>query len=446
MADGRQAPPLNAAQVLTLGFAIAILLGAVLLSFPFAVEDGQPLRFVDALFTATSAVCVTGLTVVDTAGRFSLFGELVILTLFQVGGLGIMTMSTMIALLTGKRLGLRERLLIQKSMGHFPLAGLVRLTKSIIIMAFAIEALGALLLAARFSRDFPLGRALYLGLFHSVSAFNNAGFDLFHNSLERYVADPLVSLVVPALIILGGIGFTVVADIHQRRNQPFRWSLHTKIVLMVSLALLVLGTIVVLFVEWNNPHTLGKLGVVEKLMASFFHSVTPRTAGFNTLPTGQLRSATLLFTIFLMFVGGSPASAAGGIKTSTLGAILASTWATLTGKDEVEAYSRRLERDIVDRSLAIAFVALAVIVVVTFTLLVTEGQPLMAVLFEATSAFGTVGLSMGITDQLTTVGRTVIIMTMFIGRLGPIVLAGAIASSQQRKQRFRHPSERIIVG
>lgn len=435
------------AQVLVLGFAGLIALGTFLLSLPQASATGKSIGVVNALFTATSAACVTGLVVLDTAKDFSLFGQLVILGLIQVGGLGIMTMSTLVALLLGKKISLRERLIMQEALGGFSIAGLVRLTRIILFFTLIIESVGALFLFVRWSFDYPLGRAAYLGLFHAVSGFNNAGFDLFSISFAGYVEDLTVNLVIMSLVVIGGLGFTVIADLYEHRFGKRRLSFHTRMVLRVTVVLLALGAVAVFASEFNNPDTLGPLSMRGKILASLFHSVMPRTAGFNTLPTGKLTQLTLLVTLMLMYVGASPGSTGGGIKTTTFAAILLGVRATITGQKEVITLERRIDREIIDRALAIAFVALALVIGVTGTLLVTEkAMTFLQVFFESMSAFGTVGLSTGITPSLSTAGRLVIAFTMYAGRVGPLTLAIALAHRNRTQTTVRYPEERLIVG
>lgn len=436
---------LSPAQVIVLGFAALILFGAALLTLPAASASGKSVGFVNALFTATSAVCVTGLTVLDTATDFSLFGQIVIILLIQAGGLGIMTMSTLFALIIGKRIGLKERLVIQEALGQFSLSGVVRLTRQILLVTFLIESIGATILAIRFSLDFPVGRAIYLGIFHAVSAFNNAGFDLFSTSLVRFAGDWAVIPTVSFLIILGGIGFTVIMDVWEHRRFS-RLSLHSKLAIKVSLILIVVGTILIYAFEANNPETLGGKSLSEKFLGAYFHSVTPRTAGFFNLPVGLMTSPALLLTIVLMFIGASPGSTGGGTKTTTFGALVMAVRATISGRDEIELWGRRLAKEVVEKGLAITMAALSLIVVMTMILLITEKKSLMEILFEVTSAFGTVGLSMGITPKLTVIGKLLISFTMYAGRVGPLTLAVAIAQRHRAPVNVHYPEDRVIVG
>ncbi len=436
---------LTPAQVLVLGFATVILLGAVLLTLPISSATGKFTGFVDALFTATSAVCVTGLVVVDTATHWSIFGQIVILLLIQVGGLGFMTMATLFALIMGKRINLRERLIMQEAFNQLTIEGVVRLAKSILAITFLIEGTAALILGIRWSLDYGW-QGFYYGIFHGVSAFNNAGFDLFggFRSLTIYVTDWTVNLVTMALIILGGIGFSVIVDTYTRRNWR-KFSLHTKVVLSTTAILLLVGAAGVFLSEYNNAKTLAPLSLPVKVLASWFQSVTPRTAGFNTLDIISLRSTTQFLLIILMFIGASPGSTGGGIKTVTFGTLVSAVWAMIRGREDVELFERRLPREIIYRSITITAAALALVISVTMFLTVTEKAEFLTVLFETTSAFGTVGLSMGITPKLTVLGKLAITLTMYAGRVGPLTVAYAVAQKQQ-KALYRLAEEKIMVG
>lgn len=439
---------LSPTQVLVLGFAFFILTGTLLLSLPAASADGLPLSPVDALFTATSAVCVTGLVVVDTGDHFSLFGQLVILVLIQAGGLGFMTMATMIFLLLGKRITLRERLIMQEALNQFTIEGVVRLTKNIIVVTFLIEAAGALLFSLRFVPMFGWGRGLYYSIFHSISAFCNAGFDLMggYISFTGFTGDPLVNGTLMALIILGGLGFSVLLDIHTHRD-PQRWSLHTKVVVGVSALLILSGFLFIITVEWTNPETLGLYPWPVRMMAALFQSITARTAGFNTLDTGALSNASKFFLILLMFIGASPASTGGGIKTTTAAMVLLMAAAVIRGREENELFHRRIPMAITVRALAIALISLSALIGVTMLLSLLEQVPFLDILFQSASALGTVGLSTMDTGGMRDVSKVLITITMFMGRVGPLTLTLALAQRQSRsKPVLKHPEERVMVG
>ena len=437
---------LSPAQVLVIGFAALIVIGGLLLSLPISSRSGDRLPFMDAVFTSTSAVCVTGLVVVDTYTQFSLFGQLVIICLIQIGGLGIMTISTLVFLILGKRVTLRGRILIQEAMNQLTLEGMVRLIKKVVAVTAAVEGIGAILLALRWCKEMSLGKAAYYGLFHAVSAFCNAGFDLFggFKSLSLYRGDIGVNLVITGLIIIGGLGFTVVTEL-VRNPFDVRHSLHTKLVIFATVTLIAVGTLTVFLLEGGNPKTLASLGIGEKVLASYFQAVTARTAGFSTIPTGDLRPATLFFIATLMFIGASPGSTGGGVKTTTFTALFLAVLSVIKGKEDVEVYERRIPKRIIDRALAVSMISLAVVVLTTIIVCATEACGFLEVLFEAVSAFGTVGLSTGITPQLTSIGKVLIMLTMFSGRLGPLTVATAIAQKQHIMQA-RYPEEKIMVG
>ena len=431
-------------QILTLGFAGLITAGALLLMTPMASVTGQSLPFVDALFTATSAACVTGLVVVDTGTYFSLFGQMVIIVLIQAGGLGIMTMATLMALIMRRKIQLRERLIMQEALNHMTVSGVVRLTQYIILATLLIEFIGGTFLAIRWYSDLG-SAAVYYGYWHAVSAFCNAGFDLFGNfsSLTNYVDDLTVNLTVTSLIILGGLGFTVIFDVWNNRSWN-KFSLHTKLVLSTTLVLLVFGTVVIILLEMNNPETLGELSWKGKILASYFQSVSPRTAGYNTVDIGKMQDATLFFTIILMFIGASPASTGGGVKTTTVGVMIAAIWALVTGKNDAEIFQRRINKNIIYKAFTVFFIAAILVSVVTMMMSISEGFSFLRILFEVVSAFGTVGLSTGITSSLTVHGKLWVIVTMFAGRVGPVTFALALAL-RSRKGAIHYPEGKINI-
>lgn len=443
----RRVPPLRTvtpAQFLALGYLVMISFGTLLLLLPISTVDGQGLSLVDSLFTATSATAVTGLVVVTTGTHFTLFGQLVVMFLIQVGGLGIMTVSTLFALFLGKKIGLKERMIIQEDLNQLKMSGVVRLVKYILFMTLIIEGTGALLLFFRLFRDMPPGQAFYFSVFHSISAFNNAGFDLFGNSLENYAGDLYMNLVMASLILLGGMGFTVIVELFRKKGLS-QASLHTRMVIRITLLLLVTAFLGVFFLEMQNPDTLQGLCLKERFLASFFLSVTPRTAGFHTIPTGNLQSQTLFLLILLMFIGASPGSTGGGIKTTTFGCLLFAVLSNVRGKQDVEIFQRRLSQELIFKSLSIAFLSLVLILFMMMILSITEDSPFLSIFFETFSAFGTVGLSTGITSDLSIWGRLLITITMFCGRLGPLTLALAFSKAKGR-QLYRYPEEKIMVG
>ncbi|TDO78351.1 trk system potassium uptake protein TrkH [Halanaerobium saccharolyticum] len=433
---------LTPAQYLVSGYFVIIMIGSLLLMLPVATTDGQGLGAVDAVFTATSATCVTGLIVVNTKEAFTIFGSTVIMFLIQIGGLGIMSMSTLFAFIVGKKISLKERLIIQEDLNQYQISGMVRLVQYLLGFTFAIEGTAAAILFLRLSQDYPFWRAVYLSIFHAISAFNNAGFDLFGSSLENFTGDITINLVIMALIILGGIGFGVMMEAYNRVKFK-KTTLQTKIVIVMTLALLVFGFITFFILEYNN--TLKGLPLLDKTLGAMFLSVTPRTAGFNTVPTGALKQSSLFLIIVLMFIGASPGSTGGGIKTTTFGVILVTMKNMITGKEDMEIYNRRFEKQIVYKAFTITMLAAGLVILVTTLLLIIEDFSFIDTLFETVSAFGTVGLSTGITGQLSKISRVLITITMFAGRVGPLTLAVAIGE-KQRKGTYHYPTEKVMVG
>lgn len=431
-------------KVLALGFGSLILLGAILLNLPIATLNGESIGFLNALFTSASAVCVTGLVVVNTGLFWSSFGQIIIISLIQMGGLGFMTMATIGALIIGKKITLKDRLIIKEQLNQETMTGLVKLTKYVIISTFAIEALGALILSSRFIPIYGVKKGIWFSIFHSISAFCNAGFDLTGDSIAPFVGDFIINMTISSLIILGGLGFTVYIDISS--NRSFRkLHLHSKIVLTITGLLLVIGMLVFFLIEYNNPLTLKSLTLVEKLTASFFQSVVPRTAGYYSVNLAGLYDTTVFFMIILMFIGGSPGSTGGGIKTTTFGTLLLTTIGVIRGNSDITIYNRRISEDIIKRSIAIATIGITLIIIVSFILTVTEPASFLDVLFETTSAFATVGLTRGITPSLTNFGKIMIILTMYAGRVGPLTMALVFARRSKHKN-YRYTEGNIMVG
>ncbi len=432
------------AQFLVLAYGLILALGTAILSNEAAMVHGR-LGFVDAFFMATSALCVTGLSVVSLGTEFTVLGQVTVAVLIQIGALGVMTMSTLFAILLGRRIGLRNRMFLQEDLNQNYLAGVVRLVRYVLFLTITVESIGALLLFIALVPSMPVGQAAYNAVFHAISAFGNAGFDLFGDSLEGFVSQGAVLLVVALLFILGGLGFSVIIELVQWRKEH-HMSLHGRIVLW-STSLLIAGSwVAVLMLEFYNPATLGDLTIAEKLWASFFTAVTPRTAGFNVVPTHGLSTATLFLFLGLMFVGASPSSTGGGIKTTTFAALILGVWATIAGKKDVELGNRRVSQDHMLKAWAITVIACGWILLVTMILLITEAQDFVPVIFEVVSAFGTVGLSMGITNELTSVGRLLLTVTMFMGRVGPMTLALALGQRTHHVPSVRLPEERIGLG
>lgn len=446
--DGIKFYKFQPVQILALGFALTILIGGILLSLPISSRSGEATPFIDALFTSTSAVCVTGLVTVDTGTHYSVFGQIVIMLLIQMGGLGFMTFATLIALLLGKRISLKERLIMQEAYNTFNIQGVVKLALYVMGITFSIELIGAVALATQFIPKYGLLKGLYFGIFHSVSAFCNAGFDLIgnFNSLTPYVDNVIVNLTIMALIVIGGIGFSVITEVLNYRKSK-RLSLHAKVVLSATVALIVVGAIGFYMLEYANPKTLGGLSIKGKILASLFASVTPRTAGFNTISTSDMTVAGKFLTVVLMFIGASPGSTGGGIKTSTAFLIFMTVVAVVQGKEDTEVYQKRINKSFVYRALAVTMLSFILVVVVTMVLSISQNGDFMEYLYEATSAFATVGLTLGLTTRLTLIGKIIIILTMYAGRVGPLTVTMAIAHKQQTTANLiKYPEDKILIG
>ncbi|GAB1159460.1 TrkH family potassium uptake protein [Paenibacillus illinoisensis] len=433
-------PPL----ILVGGFLLIISIGTILLMLPISNRSGEHLAFIDALFTATSAACVTGLVVVDVGTTFNLLGQIVIMVLMQLGGLGFMTIATLFALVLGKRISLKDRLLLKEAINADSMEGIVRIIRKVLIFSFTIEGVAAVILALRWAAEMPLGQAAYYGIFHSVSLFNNGGFDLFGNSFQYYTGDLLFNLTASVLVISGGLGFVVLNDLfefHKRR----RLSLQSKLVLSVSGALIGIGALVVFIFEFTNGHTLALLTWPEKIYASIFQSVSTRSSGTSSIDITEMRQATQFFFILLMFIGASPGSTGGGIKTTTFLIMIGAVYAMIRGNKDIVFFRSRVPKELLMRALTIIMVSLIIFMIVVMLLLTTEDAPFLPLMFEAASAIGTVGLSVGVTHELTDIGKVIICFTMFIGRIGPLTIAYALRPRKEKKL-YRHPEGRIIIG
>lgn len=435
---------LNPPRVLVLGFLALIVIGGVLLAIPLATVSGKTTSFLDALFTSASASCVTGLIVVNTADHWTIFGQVIILLLIQMGGLGIMTMATIVSLIAGKKISLRERLIIKEQMNQETLSGLVKLIRYVILLTFSIEVMGAVLLSFSFIPKYGVEKGIWFSVFHSISAFCNAGFDITGDSFVSFTSSYLTISVLSVLIIVGGIGFAVILDVFKNRKWS-RLGLHTKLVLTISGGLLLLGSVFFFVLEYSNPETLGKMNLIEKIFAAIFASVVPRTAGFNSIDTSLMRESSAFLTIIMMFIGGSPGSTAGGIKTVTFGVILISTISIIRGNRDTEVFKKTINPEIISKSLAIVTAGMGLVIFMAFVLTITEGKEFLDVLFESASAFATVGLSRGITPQLTDIGKIIIMLTMYAGRVGPLTMAFAIGYNKKHR-RYKYSQGHISVG
>ena len=439
----------NILAMICVGFAGIILLGSLLLSLPCATQSGQSIGWFDALFTSTSAVCVTGLVVRDTGTTFNLFGQIVLLCLIEVGGLGFMTFATMAFRLLGRQISLRERMLIRESMNESGTGGMEELIRWVARSAFTVQLAGALALAVRFVPMYRWGKGIFYSVFHSVSAFCNAGFDLFghYSSLTAFRSDVLINLTVIALVVIGGLGFGVLRDLVQRRKSGYL-RLQTRLVLATYGLLMACGFLFVLVAEWNNPQTLGSLPFGEKLLAALFQSVTLRTAGFNTINQQALRPATKLISAMLMLIGASPASTGGGVKVTTVAVIFLAVWMTARGREDVVVFRRGISNALVRRALAVLFIAVGVAAtdIVVISLLQPELE-FMDVVMECCSAMGTVGVSAFGSASLNAVSRVLIIFTMYLGRIGPLTMALVFARRQDANQSaVQYPNGQIMIG
>lgn len=431
-------------QVIILGFFSVILLGSLLLMLPFSTRDGQGASFADGLFTATSAVCVTGLIVRDTATYWSEFGQAIILTLIQIGGMGVVTIAVAIAVASGRKIGLMQRSTMQEAISAHQVGGIVRLTKFILKTSISIELLGALLLAPVFCKDFGIFKGLWYSVFHSISAFCNAGFDLIgvrepFSSLTSYASNPIVNFTIMALIITGGLGFVTWADIKKNKFHFRKYNMQSKVILTVTAGLLIFPAIYFFFCEFSN------LPIGERILSSLFQSVTPRTAGFNTVDLTLLTETGLMIMIILMLIGGSPGSTAGGMKTTTVAVLFSSALAVFRKQDFAHFFSRRIPDNAVKNAATILMMYLTLFLGGGMVISYIEEVPLMSALFETSSAIGTVGLSLGLTPSLGMVSKSILILLMFFGRVGGLTLIFA-ALSEHNNFGSRYPQEKITVG
>lgn len=426
-------------------FVGLITFGTLALSLPLCYDGGRRVPLVDALFAATSAVTVTGLGTFDVE-RLSLLGELVVLVMIQIGGFGIMTVGSLLALFASRRIGLRQRLLAQAEIGALDQSEMRQLVYGIAAITVTIEAMVAAILALRLwtEHDTSAIPALYQGVFHSVSAFNNAGISLWSNGLTPFVNDPVITLAISASFVVGGLGFPILLQFI-RRTRIRQWSLHTRVTLSGVAVLLIAGPLMIAVFEWTNPQTLGPLDLGGKLLASWFQGVAPRTAGFATVDVSGMSEPTLLGVSALMFIGGGPASTAGGIKVTTFALLGFVLWSEVRGDTDINVFDRRLAPTVVRQAVTVVILAIGSIMAVTLTILVTTDVTLTPALFEATSAFGTVGLSTGLTPELPFVAKTALVLLMLAGRVGPTTLVTALAY-RQRLQTFHYPEDRPIIG
>ena len=445
---------LSTSQMIMLSFFLCITIGSILLSLPVSSATGQAVPFIDALFTATTSTCVTGLVTVTTATTWSTFGHVVILCLIQIGGLGLITILSGIMIMLRKKMGLADRILLQDAFNLNSLSGLVKFVKKVIIGTFIVEGAGALLYMLVFVPEFG-ARGIWISVFNSISAFCNAGIDIIgSNSLCNYAANPLINAVTSALIILGGLGFIVWWDvlrvIKDFRKRKFRCftslTLHSKMVLSVTLLLIFGGALLIFIFEYYNPLTIGSLSLFDKIQVSLFQSITTRTAGLATVPQENLTNGASIVSLVLMFIGGSPVGTAGGIKTITITVLFAGALATIRNNNEITMFNRTINKEAVSKAIAVTFTSFATMLLSTLFLCSTSDGSVIDILFETVSATATVGLSRNLTSSLDTFGKLIITATMYLGRVGPISLAVAFTLRKENKNIIKNPTEKISVG
>ena len=438
---------LKGVQILALGFIFVILVGALILTLPISTTSGERTNFLDALFTATSAVCVTGLIVVDTGTYWNMFGQTLIMILIEIGGLGFMSFTTLIAIILGKKITLRERLILQDAMNTFNIQGLVKMVKYVLVFTVTVQFFGTLLFSTQFIPEYGLGRGLFYSIFHSISAFCNAGFDIFGNfsSLTYYNSNAVVILVASALIIIGGLGFTVLSELYSKKSLR-KVSIHSKMVILMTTVLVLGGTLLMFLFENNNVNTIANMSFFDKIMNSFFASVTPRTAGFNSISTNGMTTAGQFLTIILMFIGGSPGSTAGGIKTTTIGILIVTITCVIQGKEDAEVFKKRFSKGLVYKAFTLIFIGVSLVIVVTMLLSYTEKEvSFIALFYETVSAFGTAGLTLGLTSKLSSVGKVLIMIMMYLGRVGPLTVVLSI-TRKKINLGIKYPKGKILIG
>lgn len=429
------------------GFLATIAVGTILLLLPVSTAPGRSTTVLDAVFTATSAVSVTGLSVVDTGTHWSAFGQVVLLVLIEVGGLGYMTVSSLVVMLLSRRLGLRRRLVASTEREALSLGDVRRVLVSLGLVTIVVQATVAVLVAARlwWGGDEPFGAAAWSGVFHAVAAFNNAGFSLYPDSLTGFSSDWMILVPIMVAILVGGLGFPVLVDLQQVGRDVRRLTLHSKVTIAGSVGLLVVGFVALTALEWRNPDTLGAMALPDKVLNGAFASVSPRTAGFNTFDIGAMREGSLLVTVVLMFVGAGSAGTSGGIKVSTFMVLTLIIWSQLRGEQDVTGFHRRIPDEAQRRAITVAALAVGLVMIASGVLVSSAGVGFGAGIFEAASAFGTVGLTTGITPTLPTLDRLVVIVLMLVGRVGPITLGAALVL-RSRPRRYRLPEEGPLIG
>lgn len=434
--------------LILLSFAIMMFLGAFLLCLPLAQISGKSGNFLENLFTATSALCVTGLVVNDISITYTIFGKIVILILIQLGGLGVLTVSSMVILSISRKMGYYTKKIVSEDINYNILTEIPRYLKNVSIVVFGIEFVGAVLLFFEFSKKMPFIQAVGYSIFHSVSAFCNAGFALFSNNMENYTGNILINFVITSLIILGGLGFAAILDVYNVIKKTRRkLSTSTHLAIVMTIFLICFGAVMTFMLEYSNKGTIGSLNLHDKLLSSYFQSVTLRTAGFQTVDLATLTTPTIIIYLFLMFIGASPGSTGGGLKTTTLGILLLGVMNAITGREDIEYRKRRLSWQIFNKACAILMLSLFYLFVMIIIMSIFDSSKgFLPLLFELISAFGTVGLSMGVTAKLSIISKLIIILTMYIGRVGPLTIMYALSKKKCREGKYKYPEETILIG
>lgn len=450
----KQRNAISTTHIILLSFLIAIVIGTLLLMLPISSVNREATPFLDALFTATTSTCVTGLVVTPTVSSWSIFGQVIILILIQIGGLGVITIMSALMILFHKKMGIGDRMLLQDAFNLNSLSGLIRFVKKVVLGTFVVEGIGALLYMMVFVPKFGL-RGIWVSVFNAISAFCNAGIDIIaENSLCDYALNPVVNIVTAALIVLGGIGYIVWWDVlrvwKKAREKKVRLfgdlTLHSKIAITATLVLILLGAALILVFEWNNPDTIKDYTILQKIEVALFQSITTRTAGFATVPQENLTNASSVLCLLLMFIGGSPVGTAGGIKTVTFVVLIASAFATIRNKEDVELFDRCLTKKAVSKAVAVTCMSFMIMFVSTMLLSVVTDAELLDIVYETVSATATVGLTRGLTTSLNSIAKVIIIITMYLGRVGPISLAVAFNHKKENQNIVRNPVEEISVG
>jgi len=438
-------------QIILLSFLITIFIGSVLLSLPVSSASGQAVPYLDALFTATTSTCVTGLVTVPTVSTWSTFGQIVILILIQIGGLGVITVMSGFMMMLNRKLGIEDRLLIQDAFNLNTMSGLINFVKKVFCGTLIIEGIGALLYMLVFIPDFG-ARGIWISVFNAVSAFCNAGIDIFaENSLCDYAANPLINIVTSLLIVLGGLGYIVwwdVLRVSKMKNRRFfrHLTLHSKIAITMTLALIFVGAVLIFIFEYSNPQTIGNMSLFDKIQVSLFQSVTTRTAGFASVPQENLTSASAMVSVILMLIGGSPVGTAGGMKTVTVAVLFCSAFSTIRNKEGATIFNRQISADSIKKAVAVVVAFMTICLTSTLLLAATQDAPMMDIIYETVSASATVGLTRNFTSSLNVFGKIIIIITMYFGRVGPISLAVALGSKSVTQNVISDPTEDICVG